>query len=89
MDSTFVRLQSVVLILILLILFLCLKPTRLRVPDDGELNGGGRVLTAADRFQGTEVTIAVNGRLPKEQITVHIKAAGLRSFLRLSLVVNH
>lgn len=37
-----------------------------------EVNGVSRLLTAADRFQGAEVTIAVNGRLPKEQITIHI-----------------
>lgn len=49
-------------------------------PDDTVLktcvtkvNVGGRVLTAGDRFQGREVTIGVNRRLPKEQITIHIK----------------
>ena len=35
----------------------------------------GRVLTADVRFQGGEVTIGVNGCLPKDRITIHIKAS--------------
>lgn len=38
-----------------------------------KVNRGGRVLTAGDRFQGSEVTIGVNRCLPKEGITIHMK----------------
>lgn len=31
------------------------------------------MLTAGDRFQGSEVTIGVNRWLPKGRITIHIK----------------
>lgn len=54
---------------------LCVRSRRWCVKDVcvTKVNGGGRVLTAGDRFQGREVTIGVNRCLPKEQITIHIK----------------
>lgn len=51
-----------------------------------EVNGGGRVLTAADRFQGIEVTIGVNGCLPKEQITIHIKTHPQPALIQLPVL---
>lgn len=50
-----------------------------------KVNGGGRVLTAGDRFQGSEVTIGVNRRLPKEGITVHMKTPPQRALIQLLL----
>ena len=37
------------------------------------------MLTADVRFRGGEVTIGVNGRLPKDRITIHIKASATAS----------
>lgn len=51
----------------------CVLDRRQRVMCVTEVNRGGSVLTAGDRFQGSEVTIGVNRCLPKEQLSVHIK----------------
>lgn len=44
------------------------------------------MLTAADRFQGTEVTIGVNGCLPKERITIHIKTPPQHVLIQLPVL---
>lgn len=53
-----------------------------------EVNGGGRVLTAGDKFQGSEVTIGVNRCLPKEQITIHIKTHPQPVLIQLFLCLS-
>lgn len=53
--------------------WVCVLDRRQRVTCVTEVNRGGSVLTAGDRFQGSEVTIGVNRCLPKEQLSVHIK----------------
>lgn len=77
----------------------CLRSRQRCVKDAcvTEVNGGGGVLTAEDRYQGSEVTIGVNGCLPKEQITIHIKTHPQPELIQLfpllrfwvCLCVNH
>lgn len=50
-----------------------------------KVNRVGRLLTAGDRFQGSEVTIGVNRCLPKERITIHIKTHPQPALIQLVL----
>lgn len=53
-----------------------------------EANRGGAAFTAANRFQGSDIS-GVNGRLPRELITEHFQSVFIQLCLSTSLHVNH